>query len=99
MQVVKIRLDYFNSGEVVFAAGSYHAPGEAALRQVEIGNGDLLDVPDDAVLAETAAKKAELKAEKADADAAAARAAADAAREIEEAAAAVAPAAAADPAA
>jgi hypothetical protein len=84
MQVVRITNSHFevdNSGSSheVFKGGAFYPQTEASLRQVALGNGDLVDAPADPEKAVAAAEAAEAKAEKAADAAAAAREAADAA--------------------
>jgi hypothetical protein len=69
------------SGSAVekFKGGKHYPLDEASQRQVDLGNGVIVDAPDDAEKAAAAAETAEQAAEKAAAKADAARQSADAA--------------------
>lgn len=84
MQVVRILNTHFETNGwgnslPVFEGGRFYPITEASQRQVDIGNGEIVDAPEDADKAEAAAESAEAKAEKAAAVAETARAAANAA--------------------
>ena len=79
MKLVRIRDDWFESGALRYAGGALYPVSDDTKRQVELGNGYLVDAPDDADKADAAAVKAEARADDAAAAAQAARDAADAA--------------------
>lgn len=53
-QNVRILRNWFADGELVFRAGQEYPADEASLRQVELGNGELVEAPDAAAPAEAA---------------------------------------------
>lgn len=55
MQVVRIKNSFFDAGQEVWAAGVDYPPTAEALRQVEINNAELLDVPDASAVVEQVA--------------------------------------------
>ena len=84
MKLVKIRNSFFatdglGNSRAVFEAGKHYPLNEASQQQVDRGNADLIDAPDDPEKATAAADVAESRAEKAAAAAQAAREAAEAA--------------------
>ena len=84
MKVVKIRNSYFETDgmgnpRVVFEAGKHYPLTDASQHQVNCGNAELIDAPDDPEKAAANAEAAESRAEKAAAAAQAAREAAEAA--------------------
>jgi len=101
MKLVKIRNSFFatdglGNSRAVFEAGKHYPVTEASQQQVDRGNADLIDAPDDPEKAAATAEAAESKAEKAAAAAQAARDAAEAAAVAADIAAAVAAAQAAE---
>jgi hypothetical protein len=84
MQAILITDTYFETdpgGNAVamFEAGKHYPMTEASQRQVALGNGQVVDVPDDVDKAQAVADAAEATAEKAAAKALSARLQADAA--------------------
>jgi len=102
MKAVRITNSHFETNgwgisEPRFVGGQHYPLDAGTQRQVDLGNGEIIEVPDDPEKAQTAAEAAEVRAEKA---AVAAQAARDAANAAAQAAAAVVaePAAAEQPA-
>ena len=87
MQAILITDTYFETDSggnavAIFEAGKHYPVTEASQRQVALGNGEIVDVPDDAEKAQAAAEAAEAAAEKATAKATTARRQADAVAEV-----------------
>lgn len=84
MKVIRITNSWHETGpdgesHVVLQGGQFYPVTQATMRQVELGNGEVVDAPEDAEKAAAAAEAAQVAADKAAAKAEAAMAAADAA--------------------
>jgi hypothetical protein len=87
MQAIRITDTYFETDSggnamAVFEAGKHYPVTESSQRQVALGNGEIVDIPDDPEKAQAAAEAAESAAEKATAKATTARRHADAAAAV-----------------
>jgi hypothetical protein len=80
MKVVRIALTYFSSGVAVYEGGKFYPLDAETQRQVDVGNGEIVEASDDVEKAISLAEKAKAKAAVAETAAADASAAAEAAQ-------------------